>query len=46
LWKKTSSGSRATKPTAHIHGAIAAIARPPSRGTTGRRLNRFSKKPV
>ena len=30
----------------HIHGAIAAIARPPSSGTTGSRLNRFRKKPV
>ena len=34
------------KPTNHIHGAIAAIARPPSSGTTGSRLNRFRRKPV
>ena len=33
-------------PTNHIHGAIAAIARPPSSGTTGSRLKRFRKNPV
>jgi hypothetical protein len=36
----------AAKPTNHIHGAIAAIARPPSSGRTGTRLKRFRKKPV
>ena len=36
----------APRPTNHIHGAIAAIARPPSSGTTGSRLKRFRKKPV
>ena len=36
----------AASPTNHIHGAIAAIARPPSSGTTGSRLKRFRKKPV
>src|SRR4051794_17448042 len=34
------------RPSAHIHGDIAAIARPPSSGTTGSRLNRFRKNPV
>ena len=34
------------KPRNHIHGDIAAIARPPSRGTTGSRLKRFRKKPT
>ena len=33
-------------PRNHIHGAIAAIARPPSSGSTGARLNRFRKNPV
>ena len=42
----SSSTSIAPKPTNHIHGAIAAIARPPSSGTTGSRLNRLRKKPV
>ena len=36
----------APKPTNHIHGAIAAIARPPSSGTTGSRLKRLIKKPT
>ena len=36
----------AAKPTIHIHGERAAIARPPSSGTTGSRLKRFRKKPV
>ena len=39
------SAITAPRPRNHIHGAIAAIARPPSSGTTGRRLNRFRKKP-
>src|SRR3954451_15511811 len=36
----------ANRPSAHIHGDIAAIARPPTSGTTGSRLNRFRKNPV
>ena len=44
--KMIASGIIAANPTNHIHGAIAAIARPPSSGTTGSRLNRFRKKPV
>ena len=43
---RIASGISATNPTNHIHGAIAAIARPPSSGTTGSRLNRFRKNPV
>src|SRR6201982_1364710 len=46
LEKKTAIATSAAKPTNHIHGAIAAIARPPSSGTTGARLKRFKKKPV
>ena len=46
LGKTKASGIIAAKPTNHIQGAIAAIARPPSSGTTGSRLNRFRKKPV
>ena len=46
LGKMIASGIIAANPTNHIHGAIAAIARPPSSGTTGSRLNRFRKKPV
>ena len=44
--KAMTNASSAAKPTNHIHGAIAAIARPPSSGTTGARLKRFRKKPV
>ena len=40
------SVSIAPSPRNHIHGAIAAIARPPSSGTTGSRLKRLRKKPV
>ena len=36
----------APKPTNHIQGAIAAIARPPSSGTTGSRLKRLTRKPT
>ena len=46
LGKISASGTSAASPTNHTHGAIAAIARPPSSGTTGSRLNRFKKKPV
>ena len=46
LGKRIASATIAAKPTNHIHGAIAAIARPPSSGTTGSRLNRFRKNPV
>ena len=46
LGKMTASGIIAANPTNHIHGAIAAIARPPSSGTTGSRLKRLRKKPV
>ena len=42
----SSSASIAPRPTNHIHGVIAAIARPPSNGTTGIRLKRLRKKPV
>ena len=41
-----SSTTSAPKPTNHIHGAIAAIARPPSSGTTGSRLKRLSSSPM
>ena len=44
--KTKRSATIAPKPTNHIHGAIAAIARPPSSGTTGSRLKRLRKKPV
>ena len=40
------STTMAPSPTNHIHGASAAIARPPSSGVTGSRLKRFRKKPV
>ena len=44
--KMIARATRPANPANHIHGAIAAIARPPSSGTTGSRLNRFRKKPV
>ena len=40
------STTSATSPTAQNAGWIAAIARPPSSGTTGSRLNRLSRKPT
>ena len=46
LGKAMASTTMAPSPTNHIHGASAAIARPPSSGVTGSRLNRFRKKPV
>src|SRR3954466_3133830 len=46
LGKTKVSTTRPANPANHIHGAIAAIARPPSSGTTGTRLNRLRKKPV
>ena len=46
LGKVMASTTIAPRPTNHIHGASAAIARPPSSGVTGSRLNRFRKKPV
>ena len=46
LGKRIAAATSTPKPTNHIHGAIAAIARPPSSGSTGARLNRFRKKPV
>ncbi len=46
LGKIEASAISPAKPANHIHGAIAAIALPPSSGTTGSRLNRFRKKPV
>ena len=46
LENTNTSGISATNPTTHIHGLIAAIARPPSSGTTGSRLKRFKKNPV
>src|ERR687893_826691 len=46
LGQTNSRNTSAPKPANHIHGAIAAIARPPSSGTTGSRLKRFRKNPV
>ena len=40
------SPTSAANPAIHIHGDSAAIARPPSSGTTGSRLKRLRKKPV
>ena len=36
----------AANPTNQTHGESAAIARPPSSGSTGSRLNRLMKKPM
>src|SRR6478735_5436366 len=46
LGNAIASATIPARPRNHIHGAIAAIARPPSSGTTGSRLKRFRKKPV
>jgi hypothetical protein len=46
LGKITARGIRAAKPRAHIQGAMAAMARPPSSGITGSRLKRLRKNPV
>ncbi len=46
LGKMIASGTVAANPANHIHGDIAAIARPPSSGTTGSRLNRLRNSPV
>src|SRR3954467_10705664 len=46
LGKASARTTIAARPTNHIHGASAAIARPPSSGVTGSRLKRFRKKPV
>ena len=44
--KAIAAATSSAKPTNHIHGLSAAIARPPSSGSTGARLKRFRKKPV
>src|SRR4051794_41917425 len=46
LGKKIASATIPAKPANHIHGAIAAIARPPSSGSIGIRLKRLMRKPV
>ncbi len=44
--KTNVAATSSPKPTSHIHGDSAAIARPPSSGSTGSRLNRLRKKPT